>query len=205
MGRRKTNKEYTIRLVHPELGEFYYHYTNGDWGRNTYFFTRDLHKVTTWKTVKYVDGEIKKIILNLDAKSKSKILLEFGKDVPKEELLLKMTISRKKYYYPITKVSSRFHIDNAKNTLNKLEETLLNDSKFITKMIKKSRHVEDGFMHIVNKLTNDLNLYRKEYSFLENNKDSEPIYLDIVDASYGFRLLKLKTLKKAQTENEISS
>ena len=55
-------------------------------------------------------------------------------------------------------------------------------------------------MGFVEKLRNDLNLYRKDHSFLEKNKNSEEIFLDIVDASYSFRLLKLRNLKAIQTE-----
>lgn len=63
--RRKTTKEYAIRLVHPELGEWYYHYNNNNYQCNTFFFTQDLNKVITWKTLKFVEKEIQDITENI--------------------------------------------------------------------------------------------------------------------------------------------
>jgi len=137
-------------------------------------------------------------------KNEGHILLEFGEE-PKDELKDKLTVSRKKYYFTIKSIMSKQLIKTAKDNVDKLNESLVDDSKMITKLIKKNKHVEKDFMSIINKLTTDVNMYRKDYKFLEKNKDAEPVYLDIVDASYGFRLLKLKTLKKMQTEDEIQS
>ena len=202
-GRVKSRKDYTIKLVHPEMGEFYFHYYNRDYTRYNYYFTQNLNKVKVWKTSKFVESQIKDIFDKLDDK-KGKVFLEFGEE-PNEEMKSKLTISRKKYYFTINSIMSKIHIDNAKNNISELNETLVNDSKLITKLIRKNKHIEKDFMKIINKLTNDINMYRKDYNFLEKSKDSEPVFIDIVDASYGFRLLKLKTLKKVQIENEIQS
>lgn len=205
MGRRKIIKEYTIKLIHPELGEWYYHYNNNYYNKSCFYFTQDLSKVTTWKTIKYVQREIKKIIEKLEKSKKYKIFLEFGKD-PKEELKDKMNISRKKYYYPIESVTSKVHFDNAKTTIDTLNKSLVDDSKMITKMIRKNKHIEDNFNDLINKLVSDVKEYKENFNFLEkNNKNNSKILLDIVDASYGFRLLKLRTLKKKSEDEEISN
>ena len=216
-GRAKLRKDFAIKLIHPEMGDFYFHYSNRIYNNSnriynnsnriynnyTFYFTQNLNKVNTWKTSKYAETQIKQISEYLQNKN-AKILLEFGEE-PNEEMKKKLTVSRKKYYFTINSVISKIHFEEAKNNINKLNETLINDSKMITKLIRKCKHVEKDFLKIVNKLTNDINLYRKDHSFLEKNKDSEPIFLDVVDASYGFRLLKLRTLKKVQIEDEIKS
>lgn len=79
------------------------------------------------------------------------------------------------------------------------------EKDIITRLIKKSKHIEKEFMKIFQKLQDDINQYRKDHKFLETNNNSEPIFLEIVDASYSFRLLKLKTLKKVQIEDELQS
>jgi hypothetical protein len=205
-GRPRTNKEYSIKLVHPEFGVFYYQYSNlNSWnGVGTYFFTQNLSKVSTWKNIKYTEKKILKITETLESR-KAKILLSFDDDLKNKFITnSKLIISRKKYYYPITnKIVSKTHINLSKNKIDELNKTLVNDSKSITKLIKKSKHVEKEFMSIFKKLENDINSYRKEHKFLESNKNSEDIYIDIVDASYNFRLLKLRTLKTVQNEDDV--
>lgn len=210
MGRRKGHKEYAIKLVHPELGDYYYHYNNNGGYYNpcknnalfSFYFTQNLNKVSTWKTLKFVEKQILEIKNRLDQKN-GKILIELGKDA-KDELKENAILSRKKYYYPIKSIMSKVHIDNAKNNLDKLNQTLVEDSKLITKLIKSSKHLEKDFMKIFHKLHDDINSYRKDHNFLEMNSNAEPIFLEIVDASYSFRLLKLKTLKKIQNDEILS-
>lgn len=205
MGRRKLIKEYAIRLIHPELGEWYYHYCNNNYGRYEFFFTQDLNKVLTWKTLKFTNKEIQVMIKNLEKGNYGahKILLEFGK-TPKEELKDKMIISRKKYYYIIKSIPiSKFHIENAQNIIDNLDKSLVEDSKNITKILKKNKK-SDNLPILINKLSNDIDRYKKEAFFLEKTTQNSGNYvLDIVDASYNFRLLKLRTLKKVQVENDI--
>jgi len=206
-GRRKTNKEYAVRLNHPELGTFYYQYSNNEyWNNNAkFYFTQNLSKVDTWKTMKYVEKQIITIKDNLD-KKKAKILLYLGDQISNElKTNPRIIQSRKRYYYEITVVTSKTHLDKAKDNLERLSETLIADSKIVTKMIKKSQILEKDFMSFFTKLYSDVNLYRKEHSFLEKNKNIDTINLDIVDASYSFRLLKLKTLKTVESDeiNEI--
>ena len=197
MGRRKTTKEYAIRLTHPDFGEFYFNYFNND----SYNFTQNLSKVRTWKTLSTVKSQILCIEQHLERRD-HKIILPFGKDISniEETLRSRMLCSMKRYYFPISSIKSKNEIQRAKDNIEKLNKTLLPDSEYITNMIKHSKQLEKHFMGFVEKLRNDLNLYRKDHSFLEKNKNSEEIFLDIVDASYSFRLLKLRNLKAIQTE-----
>jgi hypothetical protein len=206
MARRKTLKEYAIRLNHPEFGDFYYQYNtaNSYYSQsNNYYFTQNLSKVETWKTLKFAEAKIKEINERLKNKQ-AKVLLSFGKE-PKEELKSKMIVSRKKYYYPIASITSKVHVERAKENLDRLNESLIKDSRMITRLIKKSKHVEKSFIDIFKKLSNDIDQYRKDHNYLEKNKNCENVFLDIVDASYSFRLLKLKTLRKVQSEDEVQS
>ena len=112
---------------------------------------------------------------------------------------------RKGYVYYITSITSKTHLDKAKNDVKQLSESLLNDSKMVTKLIKTPSFmsVSNNVKKILQGLVKDVNLYEKSYNYVQKNKNVEPVYLDIVDASYNFRFLKLKTLKGIQKENEI--
>jgi len=50
----------------------------------------------------------------------------------------------------------------------------------------------------VNNYLEDISLYKKDISILEDSKTYKGLYLDIIDASYGFRRLKLNTLNLLQ-------
>lgn len=211
MPRRKTNKEYAIRLVHPDLGEYYFNYNNtGDnyaYYNNkpsSFMFTQTLKKVNIWKTLSVVEAQILQMIEDLNSK-KGKILIPFGSELNEnwsEKAKANMIFKRKKYYYQINNIVSKYHIDSAKSNIKKLDETLLADSIMITEMIKNSLHLEKDFMKKIKQFENDINSYRKDYSLLDKHMNFDVAYLDIVDASYGFRYLKLKTLKELSNENE---
>jgi len=205
MTRLKSNKEYAIKLVHPEFGDFYLTYKNTPVYNTplTYFFSKNLSKVSTWKTLSYLEKEVSEIYKKLD-NSIGKIHLSFGElnmndDV--DNLILdntifkqKMIISRKKYYFPISDITSKELVENAKEIINNLNTTLIEDSKNITNLLIDSNQMEKSFMKTFGKLGSDIHLYRKNKNFLEKFKDNNYAYLEIVDASYKFRLLKLKTL-----------
>ena len=195
------NKKYTIRLTHPKFGSYYYNYKNSDYyGNDTvYTFTQNLSKVTTWKTINCIEKEVLEISSILGA-NRGKIVLSLGSDVSDEIKNDTIFCSRKRYYHPIFNVKSEILINNAKKTIDRLDSTLKMDSKNITKLIKKNKHLDENFIDILNNLVKDSTLYKKEHNFLEKVKTYDDVYIDIVDASYGFRLLKLKTLKKIQND-----
>lgn len=200
MTRCKINKEYAIKITHPEFGEYYFSYTNNNGyysnhNNLSYIFTKNLNKVTTWKTIKYAEKEIFQIMENIN-KYRSNIKLLIGTEV-NEEIKSRLILSRKKYYFIVNSVSSQSIIDRS----NRLNETILEDSKNITESIKKNSHIDKNFMEILKKFEKDINSFREDYNFLQKIKTND-VNLDIVDASYGFRRLKLKTLNMFQDDNE---
>ncbi|MEI7847944.1 MAG: hypothetical protein WCK35_19240, partial [Chloroflexota bacterium] len=81
--------------------------------------------------------------------------------------------------------------------------SLINDSELITESIRNFKHIEQNFLKTIRNFEQQIVSYRKDYYFLEKCK-TNCIIIDIIDASYGFRLTKLKTLKLfSETENEI--
>lgn len=206
MPRIRTNKQYAIRLVHKDLGNFYFNYLNDGGYYNDskkYMFIKDLNKVHKWKTLSVIEEYIEELISNLKS-SKNKISIQFGKTMPNVPVEYKDKIEnyRGRYYLNINKgVISKHVIEKSERTIKKLDETLENDSFFVYDKIKNSSHVKiTDFDKIVKKLANDIRTYQKSYNELENinKKGSEIYYLDIVDASFNFRTLKLRNLKSLQ-------
>lgn len=209
MGRIKTNKEYSIKLIHPEFGEYYLNYIRDNnqycygYAKNkigySYIFTKNLNKVTTWKNAKTIESTINLIKDSL-CNGTCEILLSLGKEV-KEEIIDKLICSRKKYYFRILFATSQPLIDEAKKNINSLNISLLRDSELIMEAIKNGGHIEKDFSKQIKKLDSQVSKYRTDYLFLEEAEKSG-VLLDIVDASYGFRFLKLKNLKNLNNESE---
>jgi hypothetical protein len=221
MSKIKTNKEYAIKIIHPEFGEFYYSY-NG-WNRfyRTYIFTKNLSKVLTWKTNKFAEKQIDLILSNLEM-NKGKIFLSLGCEVD-DNIKHSAILSRKKYFYPIISAKSKLVINNAIDNIqecglnlitlkNEIESINNFKDNFVIKNFesvfncdKILYNLEDAEKYIaeIKNASNILyNFYNNSISYIENCKiveddklrsDNE-IYLDIVDASYKFRKLKLKNL-----------
>ena len=203
MPRIKSNKEYAIRLTIPsipELGHYYYSYNNnGDSfasSESRYMFTQDLSKVNKRKTLVRVKNDIIQIqdTLKLD---KGEILISFGKKLDEdinENVKSKLFLHRGTYYLKINKVFSNYQIENAKKIKNDLDKTLSKDAQYIADIIKNSQHFNKNFIGVVNKLSKNVNLYKKSYNLIKENEMTMPSTLDIVDASHNFRFLKLKKL-----------
>lgn len=208
MARFKTNKEYAIKITHPEFGVYYYSHCNSPYysynSQNTkykYIFVQDLSKVLTWKSTGFTEKQIIEINTRLINHS-GQILLSLGANV-NQETKSKLILSKKKYYFEIKAITSRENVKTAQDDLNRLNVSLLEDCKNVTKLIKKNKHVEKDFqkefIKIFKQLESDINLCRKSYNFLDNSQNVE-IFIEIVDASYNFRLLKLRTLNNLQEE-----
>lgn len=210
MARFKTNKEYAIKITHPEFGVYYYshynyaggysyNYNNYNNSKVNYIFVQDLSKVLTWKSTGFTQKKLTEINSDLHSNS-GKILLSLGTDV-KQEIKDRAILSKKKYYFEINAITSREIAKTAQDDLDRLNISLLEDSKNIAKLIKKNKHVEKDFqkdfMKIFKQLESDINLCRKSYNFLDNSQNVK-VFIEIVDASYNFRLLKLRTLNKLQ-------
>lgn len=204
MPRIRTNKQYAISLVHNDLGNFYFNYLN-DGGYNgdykKYMFTKNLNKVHKWKTLSVVEEYIEELVSNLKF-NKNKISIQFEKTIPNVPIEYESKIEnyRGRYYLDINKITSKNIIDKSKTVLENLDETLEMDSFFIYNKIKNCSHTEiDDFDKIIKKLANDIKKYQYNYKRLEENKKMlDNCYLDIVDASYNFRTLKLRNLKSLQ-------
>jgi hypothetical protein len=213
MARFKTNKEYAIKITHPEFGVYYYsHYNyvastysyysnNNSNSKFNYIFVQDLSKVLTWKSTGFTEKQIVEINTRLHNNS-GQILLSLGTEV-NQDIKDRAIISKKKYYFEVKAVTSREIAKTAQDDLSRLNVSLLEDCKKITKLIKKNRHVEKDFqkefMKIFKQFDTDINLCRKSYNFLDNSQNVK-VFIEMVDASYNFRLLKLRTLNKLQEE-----
>ena len=208
--RRKSNKEYAIRLVHPDFGEYYFNYDNRNYdnlnhGTYIFMFTQTLSNVRKRKTLKIVEKQILDITNKLSDSINNKILIPITEELREklnEEIKSKLLFQRSKYYFIIQSVISKYHVNDAKNNIERLNVSLIEDSKQITNSIRETLHIEKDFMKVLKKFESDINQYRKDYSFLEKHTNIEVAYLDIVDASYGFRYLKLKTLREINIEDE---
>jgi len=77
--------------------------------------------------------------------------------------------------------------DNFDDILNKSNETLTSLNTYNEK--------QTDLLFKVNNYIEDISLYKKYKNIIEESNNYYGLYLDIIDASYGFRRLKLSTLK----------
>lgn len=188
MSKLKSKREYAIRLVFPEVGEYYLSRIEKQWSKCTYLFTSELTKVQKWKTKNKVDDIIKKI-----SESKNSIYLLLGTET---NLLPKykdnISFSMNKYRFLIKDIMTKENIDKIRSDINGLDAVLLEDLSLIADLIQYKKIDKDTFVFL-KKFEKDIHLYRilNGYSIFDDNK-----YIDIVDASYGFRYLKLKALNE---------
>jgi len=59
MGRIISNKQYSIRITHPEFGDYYYSHHNLD--KRQYVFTQKLSSVSKWKTKKIAEQNLEQM------------------------------------------------------------------------------------------------------------------------------------------------
>jgi len=212
MPRVKLIREYAIRLVHPILGIYYYNYTNYNWynGGSWFMFTQDLSKVSKRKNIKSLEKQISQITesdLSSDVSFEihsDKILLPLGKELKENldpEIKNKIFHHRNRYYYSIDNIVSKYHIDKAENDFNESNKILSSNIKSIVDMFNDSEYLNDDFIKTIKSLEYNVNVCRDNYNFLkETKKTSKQAQLDIIDASFNFRYLKLKTLGKIKND-----
>ena len=164
-----------------------------------FMFTKDLIKVKTWKTLNCAKETISSMISNLE-KNLSQILIPLTKEQESKFEESKLIFIRKKAYYPIKSITSQLQYNLSKEVINKLSPVLAEDSKKITDLIEGNKITDIEFMPIFRKFENDVHEYITGFNLVERHNNGEPL-LDIVDASYGFRLIKLQTLAKIQESN----
>lgn len=207
MARRKTTKEYAIRLIHPELGEYYFNYMNtGNYYSSKqipeYVFTQTLKKVNTWKTKNVVEKFVKDIVSTVNGK-KRKIYIPLGKELDENlsrEIKSKIVCIKKRFYFSIENIFTDSEVVRLKEENEKIHSAIVIDSKFIKKKIKEEDFTSEDFLIVLNKFNNSIKRYNKNTNTLNTTLLEGRI--DIVNASYGFRYLKLKNLKSIEPEDE---
>lgn len=220
MPRIKTSKEFAIKLIHPQFGDFYFSYAGWNSGQYQYVFVQNLSKVTKWKTTKFTEKQINLIISNLKQK-KGRIMISFGSIID-ESLKLIMIESKRKYYLPVTLLKTKIELNKATDSVNKNNFMFKENSKnFLDSfkniqndlIFKLNDYILDGdasmenididkytsdvdqFLKNTKNLSKNIKNYISDKKIIEEAKKYDGVYLDIVDASYNFRGLKLKTLK----------
>jgi hypothetical protein len=203
MSRIKSNKEYALKITHPEYGDFYLShvqkYRFGNKLDHGYIFTKDLTKVRKWKSEKYILNcieEIKKYLNNKNADIK----LVFGSNV-RDELKTKLSFYGKRYFLMIPFITSEEMLKNAKDEFDKTNEKLISSSKEFVKILKKKNFNTEDFSENYRVFNNHKYNHARHYECLENHKKGEEVFFNIANASFGFRLLKLRTLKAYQEDN----
>ena len=194
-GRAKTNKEYAIRISHPNMGDFYYSHYNEN-GRKC-MFTQDLSKVSKWKTKKIVEDFIKNYLFDC----KYVLVINLGKvDTDYVTTDKNKYVFRKRLYYSIPAVAEKGKILEYNESMELVYDSLkkqlvdfnnlLTDDDFLKKQYEKENR------DILNKFVNNINMFKKyQNNIIKYTKDLEDtFFVDIVNASFNFRTLKIKTL-----------
>ena len=209
MARRKTTKEYAIRLIHPDLGEYYFNYMNtGNYYSSKqhpeYVFTQTLKKVNTWKTKDVVEKFVKNIVSTVNNKQR-KIYIPLGKELDENlsvDIKSKVVCIKKRYYFSIENIFTNSEVLHINEENEKLNVSITADSKYITKKIKEEDFTSQDFLIVLNKFNNNIKRYNKNTKVL--NSCLLEGRIDIVNASYGFRYLKLKNLKSIEPDESES-
>jgi len=209
MGKIKSNKEYAIRITHPDIGSFYFNYDN--WGK--YIFTSNLSKVKKWKTLSCVKDQVHRIVTNTNSRSGNTNghFTFFNCDeinIP-DKLKHNVRISRKKKFYYVNHLISKEKVKFDEYEMDKVYEPLKEQIIEISKLFKndtfKDVQFEDDVKNKFKKLTKIINQYKKNQGVVIRHMDTkgnEKVYIDIVDASFNFRTLKLQKLSGVNTSKK---
>lgn len=192
MPRFKSNKEYALKLCHPEFGDFYFNYQD----KKIYKFTKDLSKVLKWKTSNYIENIISNIENHLNNNS-GEILLMFGAEVD-DVLKRKLVFERKKYYHHIKFITNHSSLKIAKDEYEKINDIMISNIKEFAKIFKNKIYDKQKFVQARSKFNQNVSIHDKAYNCVQNHNNSVQVIFSVVDASYGFRLLKLRTLRSIQ-------
>lgn len=225
MPKNKIKQEFAIKLIHPDFGDYYFSHFSWHDSKHSFVFVKDLSKVEKWKTIKFTQKNIENLRKSIET-DRGKIMLSFGENVD-DSIKHLMILSKKKYYLPITDIKIISHlndaienlnmtdkdfqdvsinfIDNFKNIQNdlilKINDYILDDDSTIQKYkmddyLLEIRH----FLKSTIKLHKTLHKYVKNKEIIKELQDYKGSYIDIVDASYNFRTLKLRTLNSIYDE-----
>ena len=188
MSRIKSKKEYTL-IIHSKLGDFFFHYYLGN-----YYFTQNLNKVKTWKSRKFSEKTILKIL-----EKENSILLELGNNCESyEEYKDQLIYSRNKYFLPLKYVKYMNKINEISSRFELLNYSLIKDAESITETIRNFNHTEKSFRKIINNFRDDIWEYQEYNKIIQVRNNKNVPIIDIVDASFNFRFLKLTKLNQTQ-------
>jgi hypothetical protein len=206
MPRRKTNKEYAIRLTHKDLGVYFFHYANSlcyysSNNQTKFMFSNKLNLAKTWKTYSVVEEYIENMIQGASKKrGKDSIIISFGREYPDIPSDYSLQTHRNIYQYLVNvgEIIPKDKLISSKESLEFLQKIFIKESKSINDALIKAKF-DDGFDTRLRKLANKIKTYKENYDFLRKyEKFNGAITLDIVDASFNFRNYKLKKLQKLQ-------
>lgn len=186
----KNNKEYAIRLYHPEFGYFYYSHSNIAYTRNKkFYFVQNLKTVAKWKKKDVAEKNMEYIL----SKKYHTLLLSFNKNSEIQHTNIEVYGKRK--YYTINRIPlTEKNIETLKLKKEELQKAL--DINFVLMSeLFNQKIFNDNFFKMVNLFKRDTRAYKDIHDKLRND---EVVVIDIVDASFNFRGLKLKNLNSLE-------
>jgi hypothetical protein len=193
MGRSKlpkNNKEYAIRLYHPEFGDFYYSHSNDTYTRSKKFcFVKNLKRVAKWKKKDVAEKNMEYIL----GKNYHILFLSFDKNSEIQHTDIEVYGKRK--YYTINRLPlTEKNIETLKLKNEELEKSLSINFDLMSELFNK-KIFNDDFFKRVNLFKKDTKTYKDNH---EKLRSDEGVILDVVDASFNFRSLKLKKLQETE-------
>lgn len=195
MGRIKTNKQYSIRLKHVELGDFYYSYTNS---RKQHIFTKKLKSVAKWKTKSLVERKVNFIVRHkYDKHSIILFIRKLNKDENPIFSTNTFTKNRIIYIY-VENIENRKKLEDSFNENLSLHESIKENFDVVGEFFKNELLIENyknDFKKVFDNLVTNINKYKKNMNILSKNSKQCSV-IDIINSSYNFRGVKLKMLKE---------
>ena len=204
MGRIKSNKQYSIRITHPIHGVFYYSHFN--WDKMQYIFTQKLSSVSKWKTKKIVEQNISEMVQHTT--NSRNIVFQVG--VVKDddttlgdiELGQDMFVFRKRIYQKVRQVIKKSEVSESSDEMLKIYDTLKLGLKELNELFGDDSFIdvqyEKDTKSIFNRFVQNMNMYNKHQNRVikatKLRKNNQLVYIDLVNSSFNFRGLKLKTL-----------
>ena len=197
MGRFKSNKEYAIRITHPELGSFYFNYEN----YQKFIFTTDLSKVRKWKTLKIANDQVDRILKFTNYRNSGMTIFNCDNLIIPDHLKNNVVTERKRKIYKVRHLISKDRIVEIENAMDELYLALKVQLKEINNLFEndtfKDLQYNDDVKNNFNNFTKNIAKYKQKQKIhiRHLNDKYEKVYIDIVDASFNFRVLKIKKLQ----------
>lgn len=204
----RSSKTYSMKITHPIMGEYYFSYINSfDYRNPKFVFTQNLSKVKKWKNKKSVEHFIismKKTIKGDSWYHSGSIVIPLGKTLdPKLKNLKNIELINKRYFFYIKNIKEEIDIKKEIKKLDETKKLIKSRSKEYNELLDnifENRGKMDSLIRISNSITNHIRNYINKDKFINEHKVNETDFLDshieVVDSSFNFRKLKLRTLKE---------